>query len=73
MVPSDELSIELPLAFCSSQLRHTSVLVLLHSTMRVLSHCPISMGNDSYSFLLKAPSSFLIFPKQKRKRIYRQG
>lgn len=65
MVPSDELSIELPLAFCSSQLRHTSVLVLLHSTRHVLSHCPISMGNDSHSFLLKAPGSFPGFLKQR--------
>lgn len=69
----DELSIELHQAFCSSQLRHTSDPALLHSTMCILSHCPISMGNDSHSFLLKVSSSFQGFRKQKRKRIYRQG
>lgn len=66
MVPSEWLSIELPWAFCSSQLRDNSVLTLLHNTMQVLSHWSISMGNDSHSFLLKAPRSFLGFPKQKR-------
>lgn len=69
----DELSTELHQAFCSSQLRHTSDPVLLHSTMRTLSHCPISMGNDSHSFLLKVSSSFQGFRKQKRKAHLQAG